>query len=312
MNLKISFIIINYNTLALTVRCINSVKRFSDFDYEIIVVDNGSADESVSGLKSSFADVKVIENSENIGFAGACNKGFNKSEGALVCFLNSDAELSSSIKPLVKFMRADNSAAVCGARLINPDGSEQNSFGKTPDFITEIINKSLLKKVFPEKYEGKAFLRKEPFEVETLIGAFMLVKREAFDDLGGFDERYFFFFEESDFCRRVRENGLKIFIFPGVNVLHLQGKSAGEALLKARIEYYISRYSYFDKYYGFSGKILLCFALGFLLFVRSMLYFILNIITVFAVREFKQKLVMSSGILIWHFFGLRKNWGIDK
>ncbi len=312
MNLKISFIIINYNTAGLTVKCIDSIKRFSNFKHEIIVVDNGSMDGSISRIENSFSDIKVVKNDENIGFARACNKGFNESEGSLICFLNSDTELKSLIEPLIKFMEAGVSAGVCGARLMNSDGTEQNSFGKTPDFITEVINKSLLKKLFPRKYAGKTWPRKSPFEVETLVGAFMVVKREIFGKLKGFDERYFFFFEESDFCRRVRESGLKIFIFPDVDVLHLQGKSAGEALLKARIEYYISRYSYFDKYYGSSGKILLCFALGFLLFIRSILYLVLNIITVFAVRGLREKLAMSSGILAWHFFGMRKSWGIGK
>ncbi|MEA3347297.1 MAG: glycosyltransferase, partial [Candidatus Auribacterota bacterium] len=90
---QLSFIIINYNTADLTVKCIDSIKRFSNFKHEIIVVDNGSLDESISRIRDSFSDVKVVKNDENVGFAKACNKGFNESEGSLICFLNSDAEL---------------------------------------------------------------------------------------------------------------------------------------------------------------------------------------------------------------------------
>jgi hypothetical protein len=289
--------------------CIDSVKKNSVSGYEIIVFDNGSEEENVRNLEKR-DDILFLASKKNLGFARACNRAFEKSSGEFVCFINSDAELKTEVDELIGFLRSDDNAAAAGAMLLNSDGSEQNSFGKTPCFLTEIFNKSLLKIFSGKSFCQKAGQRSGPFEVESLVGAFMVVKSRIFRELGGFDERYFFFFEESDFFLRARGAGYKIFLFPGVKVIHFQGKTAGVKLLRARAEYYLSRYKYFRKHYGHFGESALKTCLIMLLLSRSILYLAGNLATVFLIKDLRDKFILSGYLFLWHLLGLQGNWGL--
>ncbi len=307
----ITYIIINHNTEKLTLRCIDSVRKNSVSGCEIIVFDNGSEEENIRNLEKR-DDILFLASKKNLGFARACNRAFEKSSGEFVCFINSDAELKTEVDELIGFLRSDDNAAAAGATLLNSDGSEQNSFGKTPCFLTEIFNKSLLKIFLGKSFSQKAKQMSEPFEVESLVGAFMVVKSRIFRELGGFDERYFFFFEESDFFLRARGAGYKIFMFPGVKVVHFQGKTAGVKLLHARAEYYLSRYKYFRKHHGHSGESALKTCLIVLLLSRSILYLAGNLATVFLIKDLRDKLILSGYLFLWHLLGLRRNWGLTN
>ncbi|MBN2189652.1 MAG: glycosyltransferase family 2 protein [Candidatus Aureabacteria bacterium] len=305
----ITYIIINHNTEKLTLSCIDSVIKNSVSGYEIIVFDNGSQEGNIRSLEKR-EDILFLASKKNLGFARACNRAFEKASGEFVCFINSDAELRTGVDNLTVFLSSDERAAAAGAMLLNSDGSEQNSFGKTPCFTTEIFNKSLLEIFSLKSFRRKAGQATKPFEVESLVGAFMVVKSGVFRELGGFDERYFFFFEESDFCLRMRRAGYKIFMFPGVKVVHFQGKTAGAKLLHARVEYYLSRYKYFRKHYGYSGEVALKACLIILLLSRSILYLAGNIATVFLIRNLRGKLILSCYLFMWHLLGLRRDWGL--
>ena len=231
-----SIIIINWNTRDLLIECINSVYSTTrGINFDIWVVDNGSSDGSVQALRELFPDVNVIENQSNLGFAKACNQALKLMESKFAILLNSDTILTDgAIKTVLDTMEKDPDIGLCGAQLLNPDGTKQNSIANTPSLATELLNKSLLRRLFPQKYPGKERDFAEPIEVESIIGAFMAVRKEAMDEVGMLDESYFFFFEETDWCIRMKKKGWKVVHHPGAKVYHLQGQTVRKIKYKGK------------------------------------------------------------------------------
>ena len=248
--MDISFIIVNWNTCQLVIGCINSIKEsVTAYQYEIFVVDNGSTDGSVKGIKRQFgAQVNIIENSKNVGFAKACNQAIRKARGQYIALINSDTVLKGgAIDALVSFLRENPAAAMVGPRLVDRDGKPQNSYDNFPTLLTELFNKSLLRLLLPGIFSGKNPAIKQPFEVDSLIGACMITRHKAIQEVGLLDEDYFFFLEETDWCCRMRQSGWKIYHHPQVEIIHLQGQSKKQSPGKAWIEYYRSLYKFFKK-----------------------------------------------------------------
>ena len=180
--MDISFIIVNWNTCKLLLDCLRSIENtVTGCSYEIFVVDNGSDDGSVREVKQQFGtQVILIENSENRGFAQANNQALRIAQGRYIVLLNSDTVLQeSAISTLIAFLENNPAAAAVGPRMIDSDGSLQNSYDNFPSLTTELLNKSLLRALFPEKYAGKNPFASEPFEVDSIIGACMAIRRDA-------------------------------------------------------------------------------------------------------------------------------------
>jgi GT2 family glycosyltransferase len=215
---------------------------------EIFIVDNSSTDETASALTREFPQIQLVRSETNLGFARAGNLGAKSAHGEFLLLLNSDARPQpDALARAVEWMRGHPDCAVVGAQLLNRDGSRQNSIANFPTLATELLNKSLLRRLFPRRFPGKEHHFDGPVEVETVVGAFMLIRKKIWDKLGGLDERYFFFFEETDFCLRVRGAGLRVMHLPDVRVWHDQGQTARQISGAARIEYWRSRYAYFAK-----------------------------------------------------------------
>ncbi len=254
--ITVSVVIVTRNTCALTLAAVRSVMESGgELETEIIVVDNGSTDDTPEKLPGEFPSVRYIRSHTNLGFAGANNRGAREATGEFILLLNSDARLQQdSLATAVAWMRKEAKCGIAGAQLLNPDGSRQNSIANYPSLATELLNKSLLRRIFPKRFPGKEHQFDGPVEVESVIGAFMLVRAELWRALGGLDERYFFFFEETDFCLHAARRGWKVFHLPEVQVWHEQGKSARQVPIPARVEYWRSRYAFFAKNYsGFTG-----------------------------------------------------------
>jgi GT2 family glycosyltransferase len=247
--INLSVIIVTRNTCDLVCAAVRSVFESRDsLSKEVVVVDNGSSDRTAERLAAELPGAKCLRSEKNLGFAGANNLGARGAEGEFLLLLNSDARLKpESLALAVEWMRRHAECGVAGAQLLNPDGSRQNSIANAPTLATELLNKSLLRRLFPRRYPGKEHACAEPLEVESVVGAFMLVRASVWKELGGLDERYFFFLEETDFCAQARRRGWKVFHLPQVQVWHEQGKSAGQFGAAARVEYWRSRYLYFRK-----------------------------------------------------------------
>ena len=231
--MDVSVIIITRNTCALTGEAVRSVLAAdSSVTTEIFVVDNGSNDDTATVLPREFPQIQLLRFEKNLGFARAVNLAVTKSSGEFLVLLNSDARLTADALTLaLKWLRANPNCAV--------------------------LNKSLLRRLWPEKFPGKEQTFPAPVDVETVVGAFMLIRRAVWDVLGGLDERFFFFFEETDFCRQVRRKNLRVMHLPQVRVWHGQGQTAKQVSVAARIEYWRSRYLYFAKNSGRTTRLVL-------------------------------------------------------
>ncbi|MCB1196554.1 glycosyltransferase family 2 protein [bacterium] len=250
--MDISIIIINWNTESLLRMCLEHIaKTIKGYEFEVIVIDNGSKDQSVAMVKSEFSKVILIENSENRGFARAVNQGIRIAKGSFIVLLNSDARLEpNAIDVLVTYMNNNPDAGVCGGQLYHENLQRQHSFDNYPTLLSELTNKSILRMLFPKRYPSKKVIFTMPQNVESIIGACMMVRRKCIDSAGMLDEDFFFFMEETEWCLRIRKAGYRIVYHPDAKIIHLQGKSANKQPIKSRLEYYNSRYIFFKKVYS--------------------------------------------------------------
>ncbi len=283
------------------------------FKTEIFVVDNGSQDGSGSEVKKVFPFVHLIENEKNLGFAKAVNQGLRKTSGQYILLLNPDSKvLEGAIETLKAFMDNHPEAGVAGAQLLNSDGSKQNSIANFPSLATELLNKNLLRWLFPERFPGKEIIYHEPIEVDSVIGACMMVRREAMEQVGLLDEDYFLFLEETDWCYRIKRAGWKIYHHPQAEIYHFQGKSAEKDKKRAKVEYYRSRYQFFKKNRRPWQWFVLLIGLLIKLGVEFIAMGFVCILTGFAVAKWKNKLSNYAYLLWWHLKGCSEGMGLKK
>lgn len=248
----LTFVVVNRNTADLLIRCLDCIFASElPESSQVIVVDNGSADDSVARVRAAYPEVEVIEAGRNLGFAAANNRAFEKALGRYLMLVNTDALLEKECAArLLDLMESNPRTGMAGPQLLNQDGSLQTSYEAVPTLATETLNRSLLKRLFPKRFPGKNRRMSGPEPVEALIGAVMFIRREALEKVGGFDEDYFFFLEETDLAVRMRKAGWQVVHHPGAKAIHLQGSTAKTYQAAARIEFYRSRYLFFQKHYG--------------------------------------------------------------
>jgi len=312
--MDLSVIIVNWNTRDLLCQCLDSLfQKVKEIDTEIFVVDNGSTDGSVAAVREKFPGVRLIENPVNLGFAKANNQALSVSKGRYLLLLNPDTQVKDeAIERMLSFMSAHVEAGLVGAQLLNADESKQNSIANFPSLATELLNKSLLRRLFPEKFPGKETDYAGPIEVDSVIGACMLVRREAVEQVGLLDEEFFLFLEETDWCYRMRNAGWKIYHIPQAEIFHFQGKSAEAEKGKARIEYYRSRYHYFRKNRGsFQSSVLF---IGLIIKLSVELFFatIACVFTLFMVKKWRTKLSTYLYLMWWHLRLCPQGMGLKK
>jgi GT2 family glycosyltransferase len=298
----LSVIIVNWNTRDLLCQCIDSLTQtLNKIDPEVFVVDNGSTDGSVAAVRQKFPGVRLIEKPVNMGFARANNQAIPLSSGEYLLLLNPDTRVKDeAIPPMLSFMNAHAEAGLVGAQLMNADGSKQNSIANFPSLATELLNKSLLRWLFPDKFPGKETDYPGPVEVDSVIGACMMVRRKAVEQVGLLDEKFFLFLEETDWCYRMKKAGWKIYHIPQAEIFHFQGKSAEAEKGKARIEYYRSRYHYFRKNRGSFQSFVLFIGLIMKLSVELVFATVACVFTLFMVKKWRTKLSTYLYLMWWH------------
>ncbi|NWF94045.1 MAG: glycosyltransferase family 2 protein [Syntrophaceae bacterium] len=308
----LSVIIVNWNTKEFLLQCLESVHQsVREKGMEVFVVDNGSTDGSVAAVRERFPEVKLIENRTNLGFARANNQALRLSKGRYVLLLNPDAKVKpGAIDRLTSFMDAHPEAGAAGGQLLNPDGSKQNSIANFPSLATELLNKSLLRWLFPSKYPGKEQDYTEPIEVDSVIGACMMVRRDTMEQVGLLDEDYFLFLEETDWCYRMKRAGWRIYHLPQAEVYHFQGKGAEIEKRRARVEYFRSRYHFFKKNRGSLQWLILVVGSVKRLLAELLLTAVGCLLTCFAVKKWKKRFSLLSYLMWWHLKGCPKEMGL--
>ena len=300
--MDVSVILLTRNTCQQSREAIESVLSSTDtLAKEIYVVDNGSTDETSETLPRLFPQIRYSRMERNLGFARGVNFAAREATGEFLLLLNSDARLTpDALQLAVDWLRSHVRYGVAGAQLYSPGGSKQNSVANFPSLATELLNKFLLRALWPSRYPGKEQDYREPLEVESVIGAFFLVRRSVWDQLGGLDERFFFFLEETDFCLRARKAGFSTVHLPQVRVTHGQGQTAKQNLAGARIEYWKSRYAYFAKHHGLAIRAALRAGLLLRLLFDFAASAVLTALTLGQSRRWRKKSAVYGAILWWH------------
>ena len=302
--LDLSIVIVNWNTRKLLADCLDSVARtVHGPTYEVIVVDNASTDGSVGMLREEYPGVRVIANDVNRGFGAANNQAFAVMAGRYALLLNTDTVLTdNAVAELYAFMESRPEAGMCCGQLLNADGSKQNSIATFPTLFTLLMNMSLLEYLLPRRYPSKRYRHEAPLEVDSGVGACLMIRVAAMDAVGWFDERYFFFFEETDWAYRMQRGGWKVYHVPAARIYHLQGQSIGPDV-PSRIEFYRSRYQFFQKWHG-PGYFAL---IRIVIFGRLLANWLLTALAVIATlgrsRRLRHKLAVYGALIVRHFRG---------
>jgi GT2 family glycosyltransferase len=255
--LDVSIIVVNWNGRDLLARCLHCVEStVKQAAYEVIVVDNASTDGSQDMVKRDFPQAKLIENTGNVGFARANNQGMEMSQGRYVLLLNSDAFVKEgAIDTMVAFMDAHPEAGMAGCKLLYEDGTVQPSVSRFPTLETEFYTAVGLEKLFPNspifgKYLMRYWDHNDVRQVDVIMGAFMLARREAVDQVGMMDDGYFMYSEEVDWCYRFRQAGWAIYSTPAAEAIHLWGGTSKQVKVEMLMHLYRSRVRYFRKHHG--------------------------------------------------------------
>jgi GT2 family glycosyltransferase len=253
----VSIVVVNWNTKELLRRCTESIFRETkEVVIEVIIVDNGSADGSAEAIQQEFPNVHIIRNNENKGFAAASNQGIEISRGRYVLLLNSDLEMvDRTIDKIVRFADANSCAGVVGCKIINFDDSVQPSCFTFPSFTNLLFRTFYLNKFFPRHHVfGRECMTwwsyDDTIEVEAVKGCFMFVRRSAIEQVGVLDEIFFLYFEESDWCYRMRQHGWKTIFTPSAKVMHVGGAAAERAGAVSLLHFVHSQQLFFNKYRG--------------------------------------------------------------
>lgn len=248
--MRLSIVIVNWNTEALLRDCLASIAANPPAGrYEVIVVDNASTDGSAAMVRDVFPEVKLLANGENVGFAGANNQGMEASTGDTILLLNSDTVVrAGALEALLQFMESHPQAGAAGARLLNPDGSLQHSCSPLPTLLREGMH--LFHLDHRQRRAMQAWDVTRPRPVDVLLGACMLLRRAAVEQVGLLDEGYFMYSEEVDYCRRLQEAGWTLYWAPQAEVVHYGGQSTRQAATEMFLRLYAGKLRYFRKHDG--------------------------------------------------------------
>ncbi|WP_422658500.1 glycosyltransferase family 2 protein [Paenibacillus sp. EC2-1] len=255
--MDLSILIVNYNTCQLTVDCLYSVMASkTEYDYEVIVIDNNSKDESVETIRSLFPQVTLITSSDNVGFAKANNQGMNIAQGRYILLLNSDTiVLEDTLQMMLDFMDLNPMTGASGCKVILPDGSLDKACKRGfPTPSASFYYAFGLSKLFPNKpkfnqYQLGYLDPDQEYPVDCLVGAFMMVRRETIEQVGGLDEEFFMYGEDIDWCYRIKEAGWGIHYYPLTHIIHFKGGSARRRPIKIIYEFHRAMILFHRKHY---------------------------------------------------------------
>lgn len=257
--MDLSIIIVSWNVKDLLKKCLESIYRETkNIKYEVFVVDNASEDESVAMVQNEFPKVHLIANQENAGFAKANNQAIQQAKGDFILLLNPDTEiLDNALEKMVSFMKNHPAAGVAGCQILNPDRTIQPSVRRFPTLAAMSLFVLKLHHIFPgaaslRKYLAQDFDYTKTQEVNQVMGAFLMTRRQVFDKVGLLDERFFIWFEEVDFCQRVKNKGWLVYYNPGAKIIHHFAQSFQQvAGLEKQQNFNKSILHYFKKYRPF-------------------------------------------------------------
>lgn len=266
--IELSIVIVSWNTKQITEDCLRSVyEQTRGVEFETIVVDNASDDFSADMVEEKFPQVKLIRSDKNVGFAAGNNLGFKKAVGKFVLLLNSDTlVLDNALEKTIAYARKRPKHGVISCKVLNEDHSLQANCSMLPSNLNFALQVFGLYKVFPRHpFFGRADMTwwdySDERDVEVLKGCFMLVRKDALEQIGDMDEEFFMYCEEVDWCKRFAHSGWRLGFYPEAQIIHLGGSSAAKlGSDRARIKdtstiYYMRKH--WSSFAQFTGKFLM-------------------------------------------------------
>jgi GT2 family glycosyltransferase len=273
LNPKLSIIIVSYNTKELLIKCLSSVfEQTTRTDFEIIVVDNNSEDDSVTTVKTVFPQVNIITNKTNLGFAVANNKGLRSMKGQYALLLNPDTiVLDNAIDKMVRFMENHQQTGVLGCRILSARGRLQRAAYPPPSLLISITSMLSIKRLAPGRadsyyrhhlerlfpsqmtntyYDRQYRTAQKAFRAGWVSGACLLIRRTTIEEIGLMDDNLFLFGEDADWCIRARKSGWGVMLLPQATIVHLGGMSTSGALSISIEAGQFSRLYFAKKHFG--------------------------------------------------------------
>ena len=233
--MDLSIIILNYKASKLVRQCLKTIGLCRpQIDHEVIVVDNCSQDGCEVEVRKTMPSAKFIGNDRNLGFAAGNNIGMREAKGRYWLLLNPDITVKpGAIEAMVKFMDNNPDVGICGPRLVRGNGTADESCYRYPSPWTPLCRRTRLGQTEFGKKELDRYLmvdydRKTPRDVDWILGAAMMVRQEAIDEVGKLDERYFLYFEDADWCRSFRQAGWRVSYFSGAEMVHYHEKESAK------------------------------------------------------------------------------------
>jgi len=256
MRAQVAVVVVSYNTRDLLLDCLASVLESArERTIELVVIDNASSDGSVEAIREAYADVRLIQNSTNLGFGAACNQGIRATDCKFVLLVNSDARLNAqAFQALCDCMERNERCGVAGCRLIDASGAEVVN---TRHFLTP-LNQALELAGINLKRTHRAKLDRNLSDctVDWIDGACLLLRRSALDEVGTFDERFFMYSEDEDLCFRLRQRGWQVCFCGGGTALHIGGASSQFHKSEMLTQFYRSQMLFLSKHQGKDAALL--------------------------------------------------------
>jgi GT2 family glycosyltransferase/glycosyltransferase involved in cell wall biosynthesis len=253
----VDIIIVNFNSTDHTIQCIKSIHQLSGLkNCKIVVIDNCSKDHP-QRLKSIFPGVSLIMNKKNIGFGQAVNVAVRKTDGEYILLINPDSMiLNDQLPRILQYIQKNPKIAIVGPKIRDYSGRIQGSARKFPTLLTSILGrKSPITRLIPnnpvirDQFPCFYMNNKKPIKVDWVSGACMLIRRSAFEEVGGFDAKFYLYWEDADLCRRLKHHGWEIAYHPAAEVMHHVGKSSDTKLVFSILQFHKSSYLLYIKDY---------------------------------------------------------------
>ena len=266
---RLAVVVVSFETREALLAGLAALRAHAPFPLELVVVDNASSDGSADAVRERHPDARVVANSENVGFARACNQGWRASRAPHVLFLNPDAEVSpGAVLALLGILESHPTVGAVGPRTRGSDGSIQVSTGPDLTPLAESRQRRLVLGVArrdPSALAQAEALHAREHEPDWVSGSCLLARRTALEAVSGFDERFFLYEEDADLCLRLRQSGWRVVFTPAAEVKHHLGRSMSKAPGRARLEYHRSHLLYYRKHNGALSRV----ALGVYLAARA-------------------------------------------
>ncbi len=254
--IDLSIVIVNWNVRELLRECLHSIQaQRGDLEMEVIIVDSASSDGSQQMVEEEFPWVRLIASDENLGYPRGNNLGITASCGRHVLILNPDTiVLDNALAIMIKYLDDHIDVGVVGPQLLNPDGSVQSSRRRFPSMATGLFESTWLQTLAPRALLTRYYMLNLPDDeendVDWVTGACLMVPRRIIDHVGLFDEGYFMYSEELDWCRRISDAGWRIVYLPTAQIVHHVGKSSEQAITARHVNFQQAKLRYFRKHHG--------------------------------------------------------------